>query len=931
MDEPSINVEPGPTIRVRGARVHNLRNLDVDLPRDKLVVLTGVSGSGKSSLAFDTIHAEGQRRYIEGLSSYARQFLDQLEPPDVDVLDGLPPTVSIDQKSGSASPRSTVGTLTEIHDYLRLLYARAGLPHCPKCGQPIRRQTPEQMVAGVMTLGEGTKVIVLAPLVRGRKGQHLEAFATIRREGLLRARVDGQTLEIAEEPPKLAKTKVHSIDAVIDRLVVRDGMRARLAESLDRALKLGDGTVILAEQAADGSWQDRILSVKFACPDCGIGLEEVEPRTFSFNSPHGACPTCGGLGSLREFDPDLLFPDRSKPVDEAVAAELSGAKSWIKATVKAGHFDAKKALASWTPTEWARFYDGDPQRPGFRSWLDQQLVNAKTDRQKASFDAFRIDVPCSTCGGSRLRPEARVVTVGGKAIQEVVHLPASEALAFFEGLTFPSDLERVGPPLVREIAGRLGFLERVGLPYLSLDRGADTLSGGELQRVRLASQIGAGLVGVCYVLDEPTSGLHPRDTGRLIASLKALRDAGNTVLVVEHDEPTIRAADWIVDLGPGAGPDGGRIIAQGHPADLDAAGGSITARFLKDGDKSPIPPSGRLARSPGAIEIQGASAHNLKSVDVRIPLGCVTCVTGVSGSGKSSLVQDILGRAARRHLGFGGPRPGTYVSLRGLHAIQTLVDVDQTPIGRTPRSTPATFVGVFGEIRSLYAKTREAKIRGYKANRFSFNVKGGRCEVCAGQGVRKIEMQFLPDLFVTCEACGGKRFNRPTLDVRYKGKSIGDALQLRVDEAVEFFDAVPKIKRGLESLHEAGLGYVTLGQSSTTLSGGEAQRVKLAAGLNRATTSGGLYILDEPTTGLHFSDVANLLRVLSRLADLGNTLVVIEHHLDVVRSSDWVLDLGPDGGPLGGHLVAMGTPQEIARNPASITGRFLSSGVAHTS
>ncbi len=904
------------SIRVRGARVHNLKNLDVDIPRDKLVVLTGVSGSGKSSLAFDTIHAEGQRRYIEGLSSYSRRFLDQMEPPDVDSIDGLPPTVSIDQKSGSASPRSTVGTLTEILDYLRLLYARAGVPHCPNCGKPIRRQTPEQMVQGVMAIGEGRKVIVLAPLIRGKKGQHADAFALIRREGLLRARVDGQTVEIGDDPPKLAKTKVHSIEAVIDRLVVREGIRPRLAESLDRALKLGDGSVILSEANDSGGWDDRVLSVNFACPDCGVGLEEIEPRTFSFNSPFGACPNCGGLGTVREFDPDLILPDRSKSIDDGALAVVEA--EGVQGLLRTWKLSASAPVSSWPKAGFQAFFEG------LRAILRERLASSEGDHPDPRLDALRVDEPCPLCLGSRLRPEARSVTLGGKAIQDVSAVAVSEAGPFLLGLTFPEDLQRVGPTLVKEVVGRIGFLDRVGLGYLSLDRGATTLSGGELQRVRLAGQIGAGLVGVCYVLDEPTSGLHPADTERLIDSLKELRNTGNTVLVVEHDEPTIRAADWVLDLGPGAGPDGGSLIAQGLPSSLDEASGSLTARFLHRRRPALGPPSDRLARSPGRIEVEGASGRNLKSIDARFPLGCLTCVTGVSGSGKSSLVQDILSRAARRHLGFGGPKPEPYVALRGLDAILTLVDVDQTPIGRSPRSTPATFTGVFDEIRRLYALTRDAKIRGYKAARFSFNVKGGRCEGCAGQGVRKIEMQFLPDLDVTCEACRGQRFNRPTLDVKFKGASIGDALQMRVDSAVEFFDAVPKVRRGLEALREAGLGYITLGQSSTTLSGGEAQRVKLANGLNRVSTTGALYLLDEPTTGLHASDVANLLRVLARLADLGNTLVVIEHNLDVVRASDWVLDLGPDGGPGGGRIIPrMGTPAEVAADPKSVTGRFL--------
>ena len=907
--------EPMPAIRVRGARVHNLRDIDVDIPRDRLVVLTGVSGSGKSSLAFDTIHAEGQRRYIDGLSSYARQFLDQLEPPDVDSVDGLPPTVAIDQKSGSASPRSTVGTLTEIQDYLRLLYARAGLPHCPTCGLPIRRQTPEQMVQGVMALAEGTKVIVLAPLVRGRKGQHADSFAAIRREGLLRARVDGEMIEVADPPPKLAKNKVHSIEAVIDRLVIREGMRARLAESLDRALKIGDGTVILVEEAGRGGWTDRILSIRFACPDCGLGLEEVEPRTFSFNSPYGACPACDGLGTVRGFDLDLVIPDRSKTLaGGAVNVPDAGPLESLAAGAGA---DPATPVAAWSKVILATFFKD------LAKALDRETATPRRERQ---LEPFRADIPCPACLGARLRPEALAVKIGGRSIHEVSTLTATEAIAFFDALTFDPSLERVGPQLVREIVQRLGFLKRVGLDYLSLDRSAVTLSGGELQRVRLAAQIGSGLVGVCYVLDEPTSGLHPRDTDRLLDSLKSLRDAGNTVLVVEHDESVIRAADWVIDLGPGAGPDGGIVVAQGVPAMIDHAEGSVTARYLHATPQPPNATTARLARSVSAIEVVGASEHNLRGIDARFPIGCLTCVTGVSGSGKSTLVEDVLASAARRHLGLGGPRPGSYVSLRGLDVIQSFVNVDQTPIGRTPRSTPATFVGVFDEIRILFSRTREAKIRGYKSARFSFNARGGRCEACLGMGARKIEMQFLADLFVTCEACRGLRYNQPTLEVRYRGLSIGEVLRLRVDAALDLFDAIPKVRRGLAALHQSGLGYVTLGQSSTTLSGGESQRVKLAAGLNRVQSAGALYILEEPTTGLHAADVANLLVVLGGLADRGCTLIVIEHNLDVVRAADWLIDLGPGGGPDGGRLVAMGTPAEVAAHADSVTGRYLGSG-----
>lgn len=927
----------GPAIRVRGARVHNLRNVDVDIPRDRLVVLTGVSGSGKSTLAFDSIYAEGQRRYIEGLSAYARQFLDQLERPDVDSIEGLPPTVAIDQRAGSASPRSTVATVTEAHDYLRLLYARAGVAHCPSCDRPIRRQTAEQIIAGVLAMQEGRKVLILAPMVLGRKGQHLEVFAAIRRAGLIRARVDGEIVEILEDPPRLAKTRNHDIEAVVDRLVVREGIRARLAESVDLALKLGEGSVILSAQTPEGLWDDRVLSIHYACPACGIGFQELEPRSFSFNSPQGACPTCNGLGVLSAFDPELVIPDRGRSLAEgavvpwrvvgpgrkpvAIAREVPGLGPFLD---RHG-LGAGQALESWPGPALEAFLRGEPEHgfAGVLADLERAREDAGTEARRAAFEPFRAESTCPACGGARLRAESRAVTVGGKPLHELSALAVDGALPFLTSLTFEPPLERVGPPLVREVVRRLEFLQKVGLGYLSLDRPADTLSGGELQRVRLATQIGSGLVGVCYVLDEPTAGLHPRDTERLIGSLVELRDQSNTVLVVEHDESLIRAADWLIDLGPGAGPDGGEVVATGPPSGLAADERSLTARYLAGASRPAPVPTGRLERSPGWIKVVGASEHNLRDLDASFPLGCLTCVTGVSGSGKSTLVLEVLARAARRALEQLGPRPGRHVRVEGLEGIDKLIQVDQAPIGRGPRSTPTTYTGVYDEIRKLYALTRESRLRGYKPSRFSFNVKGGRCEVCEGQGERRIAMQFLPDLYVRCEGCGGLRFNRQTLEARFQGRSIGELLLMRVDEARELLAAVPKVKRGLDALHEAGLGYLTLGQSSTTLSGGEAQRVKLAAELGRAATGRTLYILDEPTTGLHFADVAHLLLVLDRLASLGNTIVVIEHNLEVIRSADWVLDIGPDGGEAGGRLVAAGTPAQVAASPESHTGRFL--------
>ncbi len=812
----------------------------MDLPRDRLVVLTGVSGSGKSSLAFDTIFAEGQRRYIECLSGQARQFLDQLQRPDVDEIEGLPPTVAIDQRAGQASPRSTVGTLTEIHDYLRLLFARVGIPHCPKCGQPIHRQTPEQMTEGALAFPAGTKVMVLAPLVRGRKGQHAEVFPAIRRAGLIRARVDGEMIEVTDQPPKLAKTKSHDIEAVVDRLVIRDGIRPRLAESIDLALKLSEGIVLLAVESG-GKWEDHVRSVHLACPSCGTGLRAPEPRGFSFNSPFGACPTCQGLGV----------------VDSA---------------------------------------------------------ESNSDEK----------VPCPACRGARLGPEALAVRIGGRSIADVSALAVEDSIRFFEALSFDPAEAPVAAPVVGEIVGRLRFLREVGLGYLSLDRGSPTLSGGELQRARLATQLGSGLVGVCYVLDEPTAGLHPRDTGRLIEALQGLREAGNSVLVVEHDEAVIRAADWVVDLGPGAGPDGGLVVATGTPEDLARSTDSVTGRYLRDEVSTGPATSGRLRDDSAWIEISHASEHNLRDVSARIPIGTLTCVTGVSGSGKSTLVHDVLAVAWRRREF--ATKPGAVAStfrVDGLESIESLVVVDQAPIGRSPRSTPATFTGVFDEIRRVYAATRLAKLRGYRASRFSFNAAGGRCEACEGQGRRRIPMQFLPDLYVTCEECRGMRFNRQTLEVRFKGRSIGEALDLRVDEAREFFAAQPRVLPGLDALHEVGLGYLTLGQSSTTLSGGEAQRIKLAAELGRPSHGRHLYILDEPTTGLHFADIDRLLGILKRLADLGNTLVVIEHNLDVIAAADWVIDLGPDAGAAGGHVVATGPPPVIAESQESHTGFFL--------
>ncbi len=934
--------ELGPVIRIRGARTHNLKAVDVDIPRNRLVVLTGVSGSGKSSLAFDTIFAEGQRRYIEGLSSFARQFLDQLEPPDVDLIEGLPPTVAIDQRRGGANPRSTIATITEIHDYLRLLYARTGTPHCPNCGVPIQSQTAEQVVEGVLGLGERRKVILLASLVRGKKGGHLDAFEAIRRAGLIRARVDREQVELTGEPLNLDKSKPHDIEAVIDRLVVREGIRARLADSVDLGLKLGDGTLIIAVQHDDGHWEDSAFSTKLACPQCGLGIVEIEPRTFSFNSPYGACTSCGGLGSIREFDPKKLLTDPQKSFFETLEAFK---KSLTPAMVK--HVESKlsvaqflsdhsltgtEAIATW-PHSTLQDFLGTKQKspgngcPGLIPTLEMILSEGR-ERQVEALEAFRSNFPCPECAGSRLRPEARAVTIGDLAIHQLTSYSIDDAGSRLATMSFDPALQDVALPLVAEVQRRLGFLSDVGLGYLTLDRGAQTLSGGELQRARLASHLGSGLVGACFVLDEPTAGLHPRDTDRLLECLQRLRDRGNTVLVVEHDEATMVAADWLIDLGPGAGPLGGHITAEGRPHELikNSNNQSATLQFLSNkvkGTGHQILGQDRLQQSPGSIKITGASKHNLKKLDVQIPLGTLTAVSGVSGSGKSTLILEVFSPAVQRFLEGGPPQSDSYRSIDGLDQIDKSIVVDQSPIGRTPRSTPATYTGVIDPIRKIFATTREARIRGYGPQRFSYNSKEGRCARCEGLGVRKLEMTFLPDLYVICESCRGLRFNQTTSAIRFKGRSIGEVLHYRVDDAIELFAHVPSVLKKLQSLQEAGLGYLTLGQSSTTLSGGEAQRVKLATELSRPATGRTLYILDEPTTGLHFSDVEKLLQLLHRLANLGNTVVVIEHHPQILREADWLIDLGPEGGEGGGSLVVMGPPSVVAATPESQTGRYL--------
>ncbi len=924
------------SIRIFGARMHNLRNIDAVIPRDQLVVITGPSGSGKSSLAFDTLFAEGQRQYIESLSVYARQFLHQLERPDVDLIEGLQPTISIDQRAGSRNPRSTVATVTEIYDHLRLLFARLGQPHCYRCGSPIRQQTTEQILDELLAMPAGTKLMILAPLVRGRKGEHREVFEAIRKAGFVRARIDGQVCDL-EAPIELVRQKAHHIEAVVDRIVIRDGIRDRLAESVHLAVKHGEGLVLAsylagAARQQEPAWRDELYSTQYACPDCKISYEEMEPRTFSFSSPYGACPACDGLGARIEFDPELIVPDKALSLAAGAIAPWRGAGPSVQARYRkelagflaAAGFDEDAPLADLRPKTFEQLFHGDGKRfAGVVALLEKDYAAATAERTLERLEAFRGEVVCRECGGARLRPEARSCYVGGKAIHQITALSVDQAHGFFSALEFHEQDAPISRPIEREIAIRLEFLNRVGLGYLTLDRPADTLSGGELQRVRLATGIGSGLVGVCYVLDEPTIGLHQRDNQRLIDALRHLQEQGNTVIVVEHDEAVMRQSDHLIDMGPGAGSHGGKIVAQGTPGEVARNPESVTGRYLSGELWIPVPERRRKVAKTRSITIEGVTTNNLQGVTVRFPLSALVCVTGVSGSGKSSLLNETLARAIARRLGGIGPKPGPHTSLRGVNQIDKLVQIDQTPIGRTPRSNPATYTGVFDEIRRVFANTRDARQRGFKSGRFSFNVKGGRCEECQGQGVRRIEMNFLPDLYLTCPVCQGARFNRQTLQIRYRDRSIADVLDMRIEDAAGFFENFPVIARLLGSLQEVGLGYLALGQSSTTLSGGEAQRIKLATELGRVETGNTLYILDEPTTGLHFDDIKKLLFVLQRLVDLGNTVIVIEHNLDVVKSADWLIDLGPEGGDAGGQVVATGTPEEVAAREDNHTGRFL--------
>ncbi len=944
-------------IVVLGAKEHNLRNIDVRIPRDKLVVLTGLSGSGKSSLAFDTIYAEGQRKYVESLSAYARQFLEQLSKPDVEHIEGLPPTVAIEQRAGGSNPRSTVATTTEIYDYLRLLFSRVGEPHCWICGRPITSQMVSQMVDAIMTMPEETRFMVLAPVVRGQKGQHAELLRHVQREGYVRVRIDGQVCEL-KSAPELDKNRKHTIEVVVDRLILRDSVRIRLSDSIETALALAGGLVTISYEdrsapagdapapppATDNgnggaAWKDRLFSATYACPEHPeANLEELSPRMFSFNSPYGACESCDGLGTILEFDPDLIVPDTSLSISQgAIDAWRHGGKRMnIFYNRQLRQFCRTYGVSpilpySELPANLRRLLmQGDPASnwEGVIPNLTRRWKNTDSEFVKARLHGYMSEQPCPACRGARLRPASLAVTVGGRNIHEVTRLSITDALAYFDSLKLDAEKTQIAETILREIRHRLTFLRDVGLDYITLDRTAATLSGAEAQRIRLATQVGSGLVGVCYVLDEPTIGLHQRDNTRLIRTLAHLRDMGNTVLVVEHDEETILAADHIIDMGPAAGRHGGKIVAQGTPGEILASEDSMTGKYLSRRMQIELPASRRKVSARRCVELRGCREHNLKGIDVRFPLGGIVCVTGVSGSGKSTLVNQTLLCALKRRLYNSREKPSEFAKILGIGRVDKVIEIDQSPIGRTPRSNPATYTGVFDLIRQLYAKTREAKIRGYKAGRFSFNVKGGRCEACQGQGTKKIEMHFLPDIYVQCQECKGTRYNRETLEVRYKGRNIADVLSMRVEEALGFFDNFPKIKQLLKALNDVGLGYIELGQSSTTLSGGEAQRVKLASELGKSATGHTLYVLDEPTTGLHFADIHNLLNVLNRLADMGNTIVVIEHNMDVIKCADWIIDLGPEGGDAGGRIVAEGTPEDVAANAESYTGQYLTRHLA---
>ena len=942
--EEAKKMRPREYIRIRGAKEHNLKNIDVDIPRNELVVLTGMSGSGKSSLAFDTIYAEGQRRYMESLSSYARQFLGQMEKPNVESISGLSPAISIDQKSTNRNPRSTVGTVTEIYDYFRLLYARIGIPHCPKCGREIARQTVDQMTDQVMALPEGTRIQLLAPVVRGRKGEHTKVLERARRSGYVRVRVDGSLYELNEEI-KLDKNIKHNIEIVVDRLVVKAGIERRLADSIENVLSLAEGLLVV--DIIDGDVMN--FSQSFACPDCGISISEVEPRSLSFNNPFGACPECLGLGYKMEFDEDLMIPDKSLSINQGAITAMgwqsctektSFSNAILRALCKEYDFDLDTPFEQYPDKIHHVLIHGTDGRQvevhytgqrgsgvypvafeGLLRNMERRYRETSSDTIKQEYETLMRITPCKECKGMRLKKESLAVTVCDKNIYEVTSLSIRKLHKFLQEMTLTRQQKFIGQQVLKEINARVGFLVDVGLEYLSLSRATATLSGGEAQRIRLATQIGSGLVGVCYILDEPSSGLHQRDNDKLLSALKNLRDLGNTLVVVEHDEDTMREADYIVDIGPGAGSYGGEVVACGTAEEIMAVKESVTGQYLRGEKQIPVP---EVRRKPvGWLKVLGAQENNLKKLDVEFPLGVMTCVTGVSGSGKSSLVNEILYKQLARKLNRARCVAGKHLGMEGVEQLDKVINIDQSPIGRTPRSNPATYTGVFDMIRDLFASTADAKAKGYKKGRFSFNVKGGRCEACSGDGIIKIEMHFLPDVYVPCEVCGGKRYNRETLDVKYKGKSIFDVLDMTVEEARVFFENVPSIQRKIETLYDVGLSYVKLGQPSTTLSGGEAQRIKLATELSRRSTGKTIYILDEPTTGLHFADVHKLVEILHRLTDDGNTGVVIEHNLDVIKTADYIIDMGPEGGDRGGTMIASGTPEEVAENKKSYTGAYV--------
>ena len=931
-------------IRIRGANVNNLKNLSVDIPRDQFVVLTGLSGSGKSSLAFDTIYAEGQRRYMESLSSYARQFLGQMEKPDVESIEGLPPAISIDQKSTNRNPRSTVGTVTEIYDYFRLLYARVGIPHCPKCGREIKKQTVDQMVDSIMSFPERTKIQLLAPVVRGRKGTHAKLLEQAKRSGYVRVQIDGNMYELSEEI-SLDKNIKHNIEIVVDRLIVKPGIEKRLSDSIETVLELAEG--LLMVDTMDGNIHN--FSQSFSCPDCEVSIDEIEPRSFSFNNPFGACPDCLGLGYKMEFDIDLMIPDKSLSILEGAivvtgwqscTSEGSFSRAILDALAREYDFSLstpfekypekiKDILINGTNGHSVKvYYKGqrgegvyDVAFPGLIRNVEQRYRETGSDTMKQEYESFMRITPCKTCKGQRLKKESLAVTVADKNIYEITNLSIEKLKAFLANMQLSEQQLLIGKQILKEIRARVSFLSDVGLDYLSLGRATGTLSGGEAQRIRLATQIGSGLVGVAYILDEPSIGLHQRDNDRLLSSLMKLRDLGNSLIVVEHDEDTMRAADCIVDIGPGAGEHGGQLVAMGTAEDLMRNENSITGAYLSGKFKIPVPAERR--KPTGFLTIKGAAENNLKNIDVKVPLGIMTCITGVSGSGKSSLINEILYKRLARDLNRARVIPGKHKDILGVDQLDKVINIDQSPIGRTPRSNPATYTGVFDQIRDLFAATADAKARGYKKGRFSFNVKGGRCEACSGDGIIKIEMHFLPDVYVPCEVCKGKRYNRETLEVKYKDKSIYDVLNMTVEEALTFFENVPSIKRKIQTLYDVGLSYIRLGQPSTELSGGEAQRIKLATELSKRSTGKTIYILDEPTTGLHFADVHKLVEILKRLSEGGNTVVVIEHNLDVIKTADYIIDIGPEGGDKGGTVVACGTPEEVAQSPVSYTGKYV--------